>query len=186
MPSVSELPNFISHIRHPRRSNSISIGPQSAADAYEELAFRQKRRRESLSSGTSTTTGLDRNSNRINEAPSFFGVKKSESSPANGQQTDSLLPTPPSSSSNLSSSLKAPVAQTPLTPINSAQDIPGLVRTPSQDRRQNEKEEREIFSKLPRPRVRYDVEVVTKLIVYSGMIVTFSLVFTIKEGDTNE
>lgn len=33
---------------------------------------------------------------------------------------------------------------------------------------QYEKEEREMFSRLEKPRVRYDVEVVTKLIVYSG------------------
>ena len=41
-------------------------------------------------------------------------------------------------------------------------------RQPSQERRQDEKEEREMFSKLEKPRVRYDVEVVTKLIVYIG------------------
>jgi hypothetical protein len=32
-----------------------------------------------------------------------------------------------------------------------------------------EKEKRELFDKLTKPRVRYDVEVITKLIVYSGM-----------------
>ena len=55
-----------------------------------------------------------------------------------------------------------------LTPSDSNQNIPGIMRSPSQDRRQNEKEEREMFSMLEKPRVRYDVEVVTKLIVYSG------------------
>jgi hypothetical protein len=34
--------------------------------------------------------------------------------------------------------------------------------------REEEREEREIFLRLEKPRVRYDVEVVTKLIVYSG------------------
>lgn len=33
---------------------------------------------------------------------------------------------------------------------------------------ENETEKREIFMKLMKPRVRYDVEVVTKLIVYTG------------------
>ena len=42
------------------------------------------------------------------------------------------------------------------------------IRSLSQDRRQNEKEEREMLSLVPKPRVRYDVEVITKLIVYSG------------------
>ena len=44
----------------------------------------------------------------------------------------------------------------------------GLSRQPSMERRRQEKEERELFSKLEKPRVRYDVEVVTKLIVYTG------------------
>jgi hypothetical protein len=35
--------------------------------------------------------------------------------------------------------------------------------------REEEREEREMFLRLEKPRVRYDVEVVTKLIVYSGM-----------------
>jgi hypothetical protein len=33
---------------------------------------------------------------------------------------------------------------------------------------QNELEEKEMFSRLEKPRVRYDVEVVTKLVVYTG------------------
>jgi hypothetical protein len=33
---------------------------------------------------------------------------------------------------------------------------------------ENETEKRELFMRLMKPRVRYDVEVVTKLIVYSG------------------
>lgn len=41
-------------------------------------------------------------------------------------------------------------------------------RQPSQERRRDEKEEREMFSKLEKPRVRYDVEVISKLIVYAG------------------
>ena len=40
----------------------------------------------------------------------------------------------------------------------------------SDDRRQYEKENKEMFSKLEKPRVRYDVEVITKLIVYSGTV----------------
>ncbi len=33
---------------------------------------------------------------------------------------------------------------------------------------EDEKNDREMFRKLQKPRVRYDVEVVTKLIVYAG------------------
>ena len=48
MPSVSEISALFSSI-HRRRA--VSIGPQSEADAYETLAYREKRRRASLSSG---------------------------------------------------------------------------------------------------------------------------------------
>ncbi len=48
-------------------------------------------------------------------------------------------------------------------------EVPSMQRSPSADRREDEREEREMFSKLEKPRVRYDVEVVTKLIVYAGM-----------------
>ncbi len=48
-------------------------------------------------------------------------------------------------------------------------------RRPSAERRQDEKEEREMFSKLEKPRVRYDVEVITKLVVYTGKVVSSSL-----------
>lgn len=34
---------------------------------------------------------------------------------------------------------------------------------------ENELGEKEMFSRLEKPRVRYDVEVVTKLVVYTGM-----------------
>src|SRR2546421_9665813 len=49
IPSVSEFPSIITSIRHPRK-RAVSIGPQSAADAWETLAYREKRRRESVSS----------------------------------------------------------------------------------------------------------------------------------------
>lgn len=48
MPSVSDLPGLLTSIRHPGRGRAVSVGPQSAADAYETLAYREKRRRDSL------------------------------------------------------------------------------------------------------------------------------------------
>jgi hypothetical protein len=36
--------------------------------------------------------------------------------------------------------------------------------------RSNELDEKEMFSRLEKPRVRYDVEVVTKLVVYAGKL----------------
>lgn len=48
IPNFSEIPSLLTSIRHPRR-RAVSIGPQSEADAYETLAYREKRRRESTS-----------------------------------------------------------------------------------------------------------------------------------------
>jgi hypothetical protein len=34
---------------------------------------------------------------------------------------------------------------------------------------ERERDEKEVFSQIKKPRVRYDVEVVTKMVVYAGM-----------------
>ena len=41
-----------------------------------------------------------------------------------------------------------------------------------------EPNEEEVFAQIKRPRVRYDVEVVTKLVVYSGMLFLFLFSFS--------
>lgn len=64
------------------------------------------------------------------------------------------------------------VLYTPLTPGTTSG---ASSRRPSSERRQDEREEREMFSKLEKPRVRYDVEVITKLIVYTGIFGTLSM-----------
>ena len=64
------------------------------------------------------------------------------------------------------------VLYTPLTPGSTSG---ASSRRPSSERRQDEREEREMFSKLEKPRVRYDVEVITKLIVYTGTCIMSSL-----------
>lgn len=64
--------------------------------------------------------------------------------------------------------LEGSAIYSPVT-LNDRLSIKNLLRTPSQDRRDNETDERELFSQLQKTRFRYDVEVVTKLIVYSGI-----------------
>lgn len=77
------------------------------------------------------------------------------------------LPTPATSNLDLYKAMTGPeqVLYTPLTPGTASG---ASSRRPSSERRQDEREEREMFSKLEKPRVRYDVEVITKLIVYTG------------------
>jgi hypothetical protein len=62
------------------------------------------------------------------------------------------------------------VHQDAMTPPGSDTDVAGdavqLNQTLTDE--ETEAEKRELFNQLMKPRVRYDVEVVTKLIVYSG------------------
>ncbi len=167
IPSVSELPAIITSMRNPRR-RAVSIGPQSAADAYETLAYREKRRRESISSS---------------RALSPVGLRQSPSTDASSPHVNIL------SSEKLANATPSP----PLSPAKSKLDAfehmmgtgstsavvssPGanendanrLNRVTSEQQPLPERDEKEMFAKLQKPRVRYDVEVVTKLIVYSGI-----------------
>jgi hypothetical protein len=53
--------------------------------------------------------------------------------------------------------------------INGKDECPAITRQDTATAVQDEEEDRLLFQKLQAPRVRYDVEVVTKLIVYAGM-----------------
>ncbi len=155
IPSFSEIPSLITSIRHPRRSRSVSIGPQSEADAYETLAYRERRRKKSMSSTAAATPVLHEKAEGDENQPGYF----------------CMLPTPGSSAIN--GYHKMPESETalytPLTPGYILNAKHTSTRHSSDDRRQYEKEETEMFSKLEKPRVRYDVEVITKLVVYTGM-----------------
>ncbi|MCJ1224859.1 hypothetical protein MMC12_001505 [Toensbergia leucococca] len=169
MPSVSEIPSLLTSMRHPRRTRSVSVGPQSEADAYETMAYREKRRKEDASSFAANTTA-DFRGNLKNDSPGYFGMNTSDHS-SDKPPISGLLPTPASSNVDLYRQMLGtdPVLYTPLTP-NSEKAIDGSnSHRGSEDRRRYEKEEREMFSNLEKPRVRYDVEVITKLIVYAGI-----------------
>ncbi|CAI6273299.1 unnamed protein product [Periconia digitata] len=161
IPPASNLPNMLKNLAHPRK-RSVSVGPQSAADAYETLAYRNRRRRESINSADgivpevaeidhSDTTR--RSSARSEERPLGVG----------------LLPTPIASRVHSHEQMMGTGSSTTrlvFTPPDSETDFAGeAVQTPAEA----ENEKRELFRKLMIPRVRYDVEVVTKLIVYAGI-----------------
>ena len=156
MPSVSEFPRFISNVRHPRRNRSVSIGPQSEADAYEALAFRDKIRRDIRYSGSGPAlpqpgpalNDVQRQSRQTQPHEAVRQRRHAEGT-VEDESGFTLVEMP-------SSSLAAPPVE----------------RTPSQERREDEKEKMELFAKVEKPRVRYDVEVVTKLIVYTGELLT--------------
>ncbi|MCJ1398437.1 hypothetical protein MMC11_001635 [Xylographa trunciseda] len=169
MPSVSEFPVLFSSIRHPRRSRSISIGPQSEADAYEALAFRHRKRRESISSIGGTSMSRKSNISRDESTKDYFKHTKTFSQPTGTSIAISPTQETPSIDTSESQDWSNTAVFDPSAPCNTLGDNNGLIRSPSQMRRQDEKEVKEMFSKLVKRRVRYDVEVITKMIVYSGI-----------------
>lgn len=145
------------------------MGPQSEADAYETLAYREKRRKESKSDMTLAVPRIDEWGGIQRNSPDYFGV--TTSTRASSRPSMSGLPTPAPSNPDLCNSVSGaePVCYTPLTPGSLVSGSGNTSRRPSAERRQDERETREMFSKLEKPRVRYDVEVITKLVVYAGI-----------------
>ncbi|KAI8625804.1 PAP2-domain-containing protein [Xylariaceae sp. FL1651] len=144
MPSVRDLPGLITAVRHPRRGRSVSIGPQSAADAYETLAYRERRRKESNASlrAKDNLQDLGRNQAGQSSAVSSGQPKPSDFEKQMGEGTVVVSP----------------------VDTRTTNGEPELYIG-----QQDELGEKEVFSKLVRPRVRYDVEVITKLVVYAGI-----------------
>lgn len=172
IPPARELPGRIMNLAHPRK-RSVSVGPQSAADAYETLAYRNRRRRESVSSldGVVPEEALWEPSPRLQSKPQTPALEKAEPQLLGA----SLLPTPMQSRVHSYEQMMGTgtiysAEKNSTTPPESDTDVAGdavqLTQTLTDE--ENESEKRELFMKLMKPRVRYDVEVVTKLIVYSG------------------
>lgn len=176
MPSVSDLPSLLTSIRHPGRGRAVSVGPQSAADAYETLAYREKRRRDSLTNASPILGG---------GSPASRSPVRSLNLGSDDQDGDV------SQSSGISTSLGAGISGNLLSTgsagvgsfeqqmgqghvIFSQSASPSGAVDDQDDEvdimigNQSRLEEKEMFSQLEKPRVRYDVEVVTKLVVYTG------------------
>ncbi|KUJ23182.1 sphingosine-1-phosphate phosphohydrolase-like protein [Mollisia scopiformis] len=182
MPSVSDLPGLLTSIRHPGRGRAVSVGPQSAADAYETLAYREKRRRDSLTNTGEMESGAQSPRSTVAAQADYFSVPGKVDKEGAVSQVSGIsaplgllatgnLPTPAQSRVGSYEQMmgQGHVLMTPSTPPN------GLVDDAEDENveifvgQQNELGEKEMFSRLEKPRVRYDVEVVTKLVVYTGI-----------------
>ncbi|KAK6845599.1 long-chain base protein 3 [Apiospora arundinis] len=163
LPNVSDFPQFVNNIRKGGRGRSVSIGPQSAADAYETLAYRDRRRRESNTSNTSRG---------LRSKESVASLRAASPSPTTAAAMDEKSGARSSAVSGSGhhhhklSDYERMMGEgtVMITPSEQDGDDPTLI-IGSQD----ELSEREVFAQLIKPRVRYDVEVVTKLVVYTGI-----------------
>ncbi|KAI8944785.1 PAP2 superfamily-domain-containing protein, partial [Xylaria longipes] len=143
LPSVSDLPSLITAVRHPKRGRSVSIGPQSAADAYETLAYRERKRKESNASLRTKASVPELGKDQTGRS-SAVNSRQQKPSDFEKQMGEGTVVVSPVDSKKLNGDPEMYIGQ------------------------QDELGEKEVFSKLVRPRVRYDVEVITKLIVYAG------------------
>ncbi|KAH7250080.1 uncharacterized protein BKA55DRAFT_594242 [Fusarium redolens] len=147
-PSPSDFPRMVESIRNPTtRGRSVSIGPQSAADAYETLAYRERKRRESVSSNHS----LKSKSSNL-ELQTTHEDYSGKGAQASGAQANRIVEF--EQMMGTGEVVTTPAADDDRVEIFVTGTEDGL-------------EEREMFSQLIKPRVRYDVEVVTKLVVYT-------------------
>ena len=163
IPPASQLPQMLKNLAHPRK-RSVSVGPQSASDAYETLAYRNRRRRESVNSSDGTVLEDIEWAPTSPSQPVTPAVEKGQPLLGVG-----ILPTPMSSRVHSYERMMGTGNIGGLdgnmgTPPDSDTDLAG----DASNKTEEENEKREIFMRLTKPRVRYDVEVVTKLIVYSG------------------
>ncbi|TPX11892.1 uncharacterized protein E0L32_007390 [Thyridium curvatum] len=186
LPGVSDLPNIVRNIKRARRGRSVSIGPQSAADAYETLAYRERRRRESIGSQGS-----------IRSKSSQHDLREKGGAGSSSGGTAAAAAAVDDRDGNHRSTMASGVQQGPLaqyeemmgqgTVVMDSAAPPPLSAAESREQqqhhllhpeddepdmfigRQDELGEKEIFERLTKPRVRYDVEVVTKLVVYAGI-----------------
>jgi len=154
IPQASDIPALINSFSHPRR-RSISVGPQSQADAYEAIAMRDHARR--LSSSTTLR-------------PSSFKIAVS----ADLFIDDSTSTSSDASSSSLGDHTRAVRSNKSATigRVNGTTTTGGVQNSKSEECMEESEMDvgnNRIFSALQKPRVRYDVEVITKLIVYCGM-----------------
>jgi hypothetical protein len=161
LPSVSDLPRLVNSIRGPTRGRAVSVGPQSAADAYETLAYRERRRRESLESeegGLKTRKSLG----ELRENGGAGAGGKEDRATASGVQSGGGARLKEFESQMGTGTVV--VGSSPERDVAAEDGEPDIYVG-----QQDELGAKEMFSRLVKPRVRYDVEVVTKLVVYAGM-----------------
>lgn len=146
LPPASEIPAMLSK----SRKRTISVGPQSEADVREYIANREQKRRESLSSGIGAR--LKASNSGDSSSSSFRETADGHLSPA------------PASTSRQHQQREARESLQAKTP---ERETPS--HSPNDTGKEDELQDRKMFSALEKPRIRYDVEVITKVVVYAGI-----------------
>lgn len=161
---------MLNSLRHPRK-RGVSVGPQSEADAREFIASREKRRRDSRSAADAVVISPVPRSGKGASSSNYFASR----SPV--AQKDSAVP----SSSTHPDVAVAQDGEQEQTPLLTPGKFPAQPLTPplsesghisdygGKEDEEEQQQDQAMFLALEKPRVRYDVEVVTKLVVYAGI-----------------
>jgi hypothetical protein len=152
LPPASEIPSMISNTR----KRTISVGPQSEADVREYIANREQKRRESLSSAAA--------SRRPNWKATNGHAPDAHLQTAFNESPDGHL-----SPSPLQSSRQNPRDSLVASLQSNLGEKEGHTSSQGDSGREEEVQDRDMFSALEKPRIRYDVEVITKVVVYAGI-----------------
>lgn len=161
---------MLSNLRHPRK-RGISVGPQSEADAREFIANRERKRRESRSSadGQASPPQLIKSPGE----PLYNSTSEESNTMKQRRQEDDLdsfgVATPLATPGQKGDLLRPdPFNALPLTPPASDSGNGSDVGREEKEEREDAEQDQQMFLALAKPRVRYDVEVVTKLVIYAG------------------
>ncbi|EME40674.1 hypothetical protein DOTSEDRAFT_74279 [Dothistroma septosporum NZE10] len=161
LPPASEIPAMLSSIR--RRKRTISVGPQSEADAREFIANRaQQRRDRSRSPQKGLQQQPSRSSLKAATTPSIH--ENNPMTPEESPESTTYL----SVHQNLSH-VSPPTLMVTAPNRDLLTPPPSDNGNASDSGKEDESNDKKMFSALEKPRIRYDVEVITKLVVYAGI-----------------
>lgn len=159
LPPARDIPGMLSKIT--RRKRTVSVGPQSEADAREFIANREQVRRHERSNSSDRARAFEKTSMLApnNQQP----LLTPEEQPIETTYL-SVRPRGSHQSPNGAVSVLTPPASDNGTATSSDEGA-----EERHDAHRDEKHDRVMFSSLEKPRIRYDVEVITKIIVYAGI-----------------
>jgi hypothetical protein len=157
LPSRSDMGKMLTDIRR-RRGRAVSVGPQSIADAYEVIAYNEEAKRRSRSNSVAGKDAEWRAHGRTRSHSDSPAAVPGATTMATASALRQRHAPPPRGMG------AAPAARTGIV----GGGIVGGGRE-SSDEEGDAQDRRAILSSIPRSRIRYDVEVITKLIVYAGI-----------------
>ena len=152
IPPARDIPQLLSNFR---RRRAISVGPQSEADAYETWAYRNKKRRDSLN--------VQETLSSMSEASPMASPDRSHSAKKGTIQGRKRSSSVEMFRAQMGTGVEALSSTRVTLPADAT------IQNGKSARELDELQGQQIFSGIQKLRVRYDVEVVTKLIVYSGI-----------------